>query len=153
MGNRVNVIPQKNEIVKFFLIDNTNNKKCTLKYDLNIDRICDLIATLAYNNIDTKIFCLVELKGHKINDAIEQIACVYNSLKTKCNPLNSQNIKWMAFIGVPGTVPIKVRKQELETIINKKCGIKSMNNPICCKIQKTSGNDELGKFMRTGYSG
>ncbi|MEI6102833.1 MAG: hypothetical protein WCP70_02710 [Methanothrix sp.] len=150
MGNRVNVIPRKHEDVKFFLIDDTNNKKCPLKSDLNIDRICDLIVTLAYDNMSTKILCLVELKGHKIKDAIEQIACVYKSLITRCNRLENQDIKWMAFISVPGSVHVKIRNQELEDHINRECGIKNWNYHICCKIQKTSGKDELGSFMRAG---
>jgi hypothetical protein len=150
MGNRVNAKPRKYETFKFFLIDDTNNKDCPLKTDLNIDRICDLIVTLAYDNMSIKIFCLVELKGHKINDAVEQIVCVYKSLKTKCSHLDNQDIKWMAFISVPGSVHVKMRNQELEVLINRECGIKNRDYHICCKIQKTSGKDELGSFMRSG---
>jgi len=152
MGNRVNVVPKKEETVKFFLIDDTHNKNCPLKNDLKIDRICDLIVTLAYDDMNIKVLCLVELKGHKINDAIEQIASVYKSLQSRCNHHGDQNIKWMAFISVPGSVHIKMKNQEVDERINKECGIRNINFHICCKIQKTSGKDELGAFMRNACS-
>lgn len=152
MGNRVNIVPKRSELVRFFLIDNNNNNEnCPLKTDLNLERICDLVVSFAMDSTNIKVLCLVELKGHKVRDAIAQIVCVYKSLKPRCNHSDQQNIKWMAFISVPASVHIMMKKEELEDCINRDCGIRNRNDYICCKIQKTNGKDELGSFIRAKY--
>jgi hypothetical protein len=148
MGNRVNVVPQESESVKFFLIDDANNEKCPLKKDLDLTKICDLVVSYKLGQ-KLKVLCLVELKGNDIPDAINQTSTVYRSLKPRCPDSNGEKIIWMIFISVPGCVPIKIRGRDLTEKINEKCGIKAERDRICCKVQKTSGKDELGRFIRS----
>lgn len=149
MGNRVNVVPQESEIVRFFLIDDANNKECPLKKELGLEKICDLAVTYSLAVKEIKVLCLVELKGKDITDAIDQISSVYKSLKPKCKDSHKQKITWMAFISVPGRVPIKIKKIDLEDKINRKCGINKTSDHISCKVQYTNGSDELGRFIRS----
>jgi hypothetical protein len=118
----------KNTIL-FFHIDDENS---IIKQELREgENICDLFIYISYkktgnnkNNInDLKLLILAELKGSKIEHAIEQIKQTYEKLKKMLKkPIKNQNknIKWIAIIVASGSAnkndKIKEHKRKLKSM-------------------------------------
>ncbi len=94
-GITVNVRPQRGELVKFFVVDERSNPGSTLREILGMQgRICDLVVYYLKESSPEKVFCFVELKGKKIDDAVEQILDTFEALEGSSE--HSERIKWKA---------------------------------------------------------
>lgn len=66
-------------------------------------RICDLVVYYLKEGDLEKVFCFVELKGKRIDDALEQILDTFEALKGSSE--HSERIKWKAYILIGGASP------------------------------------------------
>ena len=140
-GTTVNVRVKPKESVRFYVIDETSNPRSTLRENLKIEkRICDLVVyytkTLEITN-SGEIFCLVELKGKKIKDAVDQITDTFNVLKSH----SGKKIKWKAYILINLASHIYIGETERRKL-------KQQFGPHGWRITKNNDNDDLGGFLR-----
>lgn len=141
-GITVNVRPQRDESVKFFVVDEKSNPNSTLRQSLDLrGRICDLVVYYLKGNNPEKVLCFVELKGRKIDDALEQILDTFKALES-CSEL-SERIKWKAYILIGISAPIKV-DPGLKKVLKAKFGEKDID----WRITKKNDKDDLGGFLR-----
>jgi hypothetical protein len=141
-GITVNVRPQKGESVKFFVIDEKSNPKSTLRKALGMHgRICDLVVYYLKEGNRGDALCFVELKGKKIDDALEQILETFEALEG-CSE-SSGHTKWKAYILIGIASPIKLDPGSIK-ILRAKFGDKD----IGWRITKKNDKDDLGSFLR-----
>jgi len=140
-GVGIGIDRKGNEIIRFYLIDrNTNNAEYREKrQEISDGEICDLIISYKLRNNEKIIFCLVELKGAKINHAIDQICRVFDFLQTKncCH----QTINWKAYICSNVSSPVKKN----DSFIIK---LKQRFQPGDYKISKNRVTDPFANFLR-----
>ncbi|MDQ1254286.1 MAG: hypothetical protein QG646_3517 [Euryarchaeota archaeon] len=144
-GTTVNVHAQPEESVRFYVIDEASNPRSTLRENLKINEgICDLVVyytrTLKVTN-GKEIFCLVELKGKKIKDAVDQITDTFKVLKSH----SSKKIKWKAYILINLASHIKVGDAE-------KRKLRQNFGRHGWRITKINDRDDLGDFLRKAES-
>ncbi|MEA2045364.1 MAG: hypothetical protein U9N48_02385 [Euryarchaeota archaeon] len=113
--------------VLFFSVDDQSNPRSTLREDLKIEgKICDLLIFYAPKGSDTKVLCLVELKGSDITRAVKQIKSTYQSLKSTFNRTHLQEIEWKAYVLTTGSSPRNIKENKnrlIETFDKKNCDI------------------------------
>jgi hypothetical protein len=133
-GCRVSVVPEVDEIILFFVIDDQSNPNCALRRTLGIERgtTCDVLVWYVKGNQIRRVSCLVELKGSNVKKAGDQIKNVYRLLQAMFPP----QIEWKAYILLHGSAPRETIavKRDLEKTLHGKCEIKR--------------NPDLGKFLR-----
>jgi hypothetical protein len=140
-GVTVSVDRKSDEVVKFFLIDREMKNKEYVKkrQEISNGEICDLVISYEKKRINEITFCLVELKGSKINHAIDQVSKVFDSLITKecCH----HPVKWKCYICSHGSSPIKY-----DTSHEKK--LKDRFQMGRYKISKNRKTDPFSNFLR-----
>jgi hypothetical protein len=141
-GITVNVRPQKGELVKFFVVDEKSNPGSTLREALGMQgRICDLVVHYIKESNPEKVFCFVELKGKRIDDALEQILDTFEALEGSSE--HSERIKWKAYILIGIASPIKLDPGTIK-VLKTKFGDKDKG----WRITKKNNKDDLGSFLR-----
>lgn len=145
-GVRVSVKPKKGETIMFFPIDSPPNPNCTLRKDLGMKNVCDLVVFYAKGN--KQIICLVELKGGNVTHAAKQLISVYQRLQpflkrslqssTFCS--SKPSIEWRAYI-------CQAQKSSSHSMRRRKARMtleKSRKFSRC----EISRNPDLGQFLR-----
>jgi hypothetical protein len=138
-GVKISVKREKNETIKFYLIDNKKNPDCQLQKNFGNDKkICDLLIKYKKKNDRNMIFCLVELEGGGFKEAVLQIISTYTNFNScKC----CSDIEWKAFICFNLGSPIRVEDKYLKLM----CETFSSENFF---YTKQKGNNNLGNFLR-----
>lgn len=143
-GITVNVRPKKGESVKFFAIDEKSNPKSTIRKELGMQgRICDLVVYYLKEANHEDALCFVELKGKKIDDALEQIIETSKALEGCREAENPGNMKWKAYILIGIASPVRIDPAIIK-ILKAKFGDKD----IGWRITKKNDKDDLGNFLR-----
>jgi hypothetical protein len=141
-GITVNVRRKEGESVRFFVIDEKSNPNSNLRETLSIQgRICDLIVYYVKEEDPSAAFCFVELKGKRIDDALEQVVETFETIKG-CTK-NAGQIKWKAYILIGIASHIKINPAT-KRILNAKFGDKDID----WRITKKNDRDDLGAFLR-----
>lgn len=143
-GITVNIRPQKGEFVKFFAIDEKSNPRSTIRKDLGMrGRICDLAVYYLKEANREHALCFVELKGKKIDDALEQIIETFEALAKCPEAENPGSMKWKAYILIGIASPVRIDPATIK-ILKAKFGDKD----IGWRITKKNDRDDLGGFLR-----
>ncbi len=144
-GKHVNVKPKSEECVRFYHID--QNPNCTVRSFFKHDgHICDLLVTYSTQNSATRIFCIVELKGRNIDDAISQVLQVYGLFKRYIAEnraqFNGLDIIWRSCIVIGASAPMDCLDGNKKQLVQA-FGRKNV------KFTRKRNNDDLGVFLRT----
>ncbi len=142
-GIEVTMNQRAGEKILFFVID----KQSVRQYLGLQGKICDGLVFYTRKDENKKIFCLVELKGSNLNDAVDQVISSYvqlkKSLEQSLTNMSSEKlpllgmINWKAFIRLRGGSPkdVKRHKKRLEATFGRG------NYDI-------KEDKDLGKFLR-----
>lgn len=139
-GNRINVVPQQDETVKFFVIDPESNSDCTFRQSTGLSGpICDIIVTFLKGRDQIQIICLLEMKGNKLNHAIQQISNTYDALTRYHEDFKRANYR--GYILIRGSAPIKLDDNNKRNLVR----IFGQGN---FTITRQQNKDALGAFLR-----
>ena len=94
--NKVSIRPGPHEVTLFFCLDDQSNENCAFRSRLQHEgRLCDLLVFLARfparPAVESVTLCLVELKGGRVHDALQQVESTFDTLKTRLTSLLTPN--------------------------------------------------------------
>ena len=124
--------PENGEIILLFDLKNQAISNSIIRKDWgmkNDEPLCDSVIFYSKPSDNKNLFCLVELKGNHISDAVEQIKTTHDYLKkalksslgaVHCCHLPAQ-IQWKAYIRNHGSTPnnTKQLQQKLVDLLGK----------------------------------
>jgi hypothetical protein len=107
------------ETISFFKIDSTDGRKCLLMIEERI-QICDYLVFYAKDNQNREVICFLELKGKKLDIAVQQVISTHQYfkelLKSTGTQKQSQHLTYKACICLHGHAPRNDQRSEKSLI-------------------------------------
>lgn len=143
-GVTISIDRKKDEIVYFFLLDNTY--KDILKKHLGIEGegqpICDLLVFYQKEGKPKKVLCLAEAKGSDTAHALKQIENIYDAMsrkmKSTCKNLLDE-CTWVAYIQQNPHSSSPPNMKSYTDSLEKK--------GLICRVQKNGFSDFIRKSV------
>ena len=108
----VAVQPRPNETVRLYVLDDAG---CTMQQQWGMSAICDCIFSLARAG-SKEVFCLVELKGGHIDDAVDQVVRTYQNIQQTVGTKVCAQVHWKVCIRLCGRSPRRVTVDSLHQL-------------------------------------